>query len=321
MIESTYKGRLSIGGITAAMFIVTKRLSLWLSLFFLFTDRLLAQTTYYPPPVAQSVLDLEPYGVYDGNSIGLSFIQSASGNWSSGEENFFTAKINGRSFGESKLGKYRLRRTVTLDVGARYARDSLDYEPWRVSENLFFAEGLLSYIVGWSINPYLSASVRTPITESFYYRGPTRTRTASFWDPGTTQESVGFNYAKVNQKEYLWTRLGIAMKQTSARSQPILAYGWTLTRISGNYYAESGIESVSEGRISLDSTISYIGRLELFGSFKHMDVWTVGSHNQINFQLWKFLYAELSFDLIYNVHQTLKSQWRQGLLLGILKEF
>lgn len=257
---------------------------------------------------------------YDINSLGISFIQSSSGNWIYGEQNHFTARLNGKSIGDMESGKWVLKRTVALDLGARYSQDSSDFEPIRVSDNEFFAEAVVSYKAGWPLNPYASTSLRTPVTESFRYYNNVRQRTASFWDPVRTQQSVGFNFVKYTGFDYYSVRTGVAFYQTRARHHTFLTDDWYTFGLE-SFKSESGIENVSEINTTLDSAITLSGRLELFGTFKDLSIWTVNSRNNVRFKVWRFINATLAFDIIHDIRLSRRTQWRQSLMLGVVKDF
>jgi hypothetical protein len=157
------------------------------------------------------------FAPYDVNSIGLSLIQSASGNWVQGEQNHFVALINAKSIGDFESGKWNIKRSFTFDLGARYAQDSSEFHPVRVSDNQVFLEAVVSYNAGWSINPYASSSIRTAVTESFTYYGLQRRRTAGFWDPVISQHSIGFSYVSYKGFDYYSVRTGLGFYSTRAR--------------------------------------------------------------------------------------------------------
>jgi hypothetical protein len=283
------------------------------------TQKYNSVTNYYeftPLPVRYPVV----FAPFDQNLIGFSFLQSASGNWLYGEQNYFNARINAQSVGDVETGKWVIKRSVKADLGARYSQDSSNFEPIRVSDNEFFAEMVGSYKMGWSINPYVSSSLKTPITESFIYGPSSRRRSASFWDPVTTMQSIGFSYISYKGFDYYSSRAGFALYQTRAHSNSTLTDNW-FTPETEFYKAESGIESVSEMNAIIDSSIFLTGRLELFGSLKHLDVWMVNSRNQARFKIWKFVHAVLAFDIIHDIRLSRRTQWRQSLMIGVTQDF
>jgi hypothetical protein len=276
-------------------------------------------TNYYeltPLPVRYPVV----FAPFDRNIIGFSFLQSASGNWLYGEQNYFNVRINAQSVGDVEKGKWVIKRSINANLGARYSQDSSAFQPVRVSDNEFFAEMVGSYKMGWSINPYVSASLKTPITESFIYGTSYRRRTASFWDPVTTMQSIGFSYISYAGFDYYSARAGFALYQTRARTNSVLTDNWFTPQIE-YFKSESGIESVSEANVTIDSAIYLMGRLELFGSLKHLDVWMVNSRNQARFRVWKFIDAVLAFDIIHDIRLSRRTQWRQSLMIGVSKQF
>lgn len=260
------------------------------------------------------------FAPYDVNSLGLSLIQAASGNWIQGDQNHFIALVNAKSIGDIETGKWNIKRTFTLDLGARYARDSSEFFPVRVSDNQLFLEAVVSYKAGWSINPYASSNLRTAVTESFSYYGLNRQRTAAFWDPVITQHSLGFSYVNYSGFDYYSVRAGVGFYSTRALHHTLLSDNW-YTPERERYKFESGIETVSEANLSLDSSIFFTGRLELFGTFNDLSIWTLNSRNQFRFKVWRFINAILALDVVHNILQTRRTQWRQSFMLGMVKDF
>jgi hypothetical protein len=269
-----------------------------------------------PLPVRYPVV----FAPFDQNLIGFSFLQSASGNWLYGEQNYFNMRINAQSVGDMEYGKWVIKRSLNANLGARYSQDSSAFEPVRVSDNEFFAEMVGSYNMGWSVNPYVSASLKTPITESFIYGTSYRRRTASFWDPVTTMQSIGFNFISYKGFDYYSARAGFALYQTRARTNSMLTDNWFTPQVEF-YKSESGIETVSEANVIIDSSIFLMGRLELFGSLKRLDVWMVNSRNQARFRVWKFIDAVFAMDIIHDIRLSRRTQWRQSLMIGVSKQF
>jgi hypothetical protein len=274
-----------------------------------------APSPAYFPPLA-----------FNRHTIGISFLQSSSANWIYGEQNYFNLKLGLRSQDENGFGKIKFKHQVSADLGARYSRDSSDLFPIRTSENEFFAEGVFSYDVGGkfgpyaTVSPFISATLRTPITESFYYTQEGRYRRASLWDPVQSSEAAGLNYTYFKGPDYLSSRAGVALYQTRANFHTQLTDKFETIEVE-RYKAESGIEFVTDAYLVLDSLINYNGRLELFSTFQDPSTWRINLRSEFRATIWKFIVASLSFDVIHNIQQTRRTQYRQSLMLGVAKDF
>lgn len=267
-----------------------------------------------PPPPSQL---FSPNGV----SLNLSFAQAFSSNWVQGEENILTLKFSTRSIDERLLGPLKIRTTTQVAIGANYKDDSIAANTLRVSDNEIFGEGVFVYPIRWIADPYFSASIRTPITESFRYSGPNRFRTANFWDPVTSQQGMGFTYALTGRSGMFNTRIGMALQQIRAEHNTMLTDDYTTPKVVEAYSARSGIEFVNEAMLRGDSTVSYVGRLGLFGTFKDLNVWTVRWENETRFRIWKSIGLTWTFNVLHDIKQTRRTQFKQAILLGLIQDF
>jgi hypothetical protein len=259
--------------------------------------------------------------MFNTGSVNFSFAQSASSNWQQGEEDYFALKFALRSRKEKAIGPLLLRTNVTTAIGANYKDDSIPGNAVRVSDNELFSELMVVYPARWSMDPYISGSFRTAITESFQYYGPTRMRTASIWDPVTSMQGAGFTYTAVGSAGMFNTRLGISLQQIRAHSQTLMTDDYTTFGVVERYKPQSGIEIVNEAMLRQDSTLTYTGRLSFFGSFKKLDVWTVRWENETRFRLWKFLGLTWTFNVLHDITQTRRTQFKQSITLGMFEDF
>ncbi|MCC7437857.1 MAG: hypothetical protein IT211_05115, partial [Armatimonadetes bacterium] len=201
-----------------------------------------------------------------------------------------------------------------------YRDDSIPENSFRLSENEAFAEGTLTFPIGWRVDPYFSANFRTPLTESFAIAGHQRTRTANMWDPVTSQQALGFTYFLGDQAGGWSTRLGFMLQQIRAGHHTQQTNDARTPEME-RYKAQSGVEWVNEMNAQLDSSISYTGRLGMFGSFEELGVWAVRSENEFRVKVWKLLGVTWSFNVVHDVKQSLRTQIRQSLTLGVVQDF
>jgi hypothetical protein len=208
-----------------------------------------------------------------------------------------------------------------MKLGASYLDDTTSAEsyPCRVNDNEVFLESQFAYTLGWRVNPYVAANIRTLATEAFVYSTVGRTRIAKFWDPVTSQQSIGFSYISMGSAGSLSTRVGASLQQIRAHDHTQSSDDPATPTIHERYSAQSGIECVSEASVRLDSAISYGGKLAILGSFKQPDVWSVRSENIVRVQVWKFIGVTLELDLVHDIKQTRRTQFRQLLTLGLLQ--
>jgi len=261
------------------------------------------------------------YPGLNGTTFSFSFAQAFSSNWYLGDENIFSIRLQSQSRDERRVGPLLFRNQLTFVLGANYQDDSIPANTLRVRENEFFSEILTAYPVAWKIDPYVAFSLRTPITEAFYYFGETRTRNQNLWDPVTSRQSTGFTFALYGSSGTFNTRIGVALQQIRANNHTQLTDDYKTLDIQEKYRAQSGMEFVNEAYLRGDSTLTYRGRFTLFGSFEELDIWTVRWENETRFKLWKAFGITWTFNVVHDVRQTRRTQFRQSVMLGIEEEF
>lgn len=277
--------------------------------------------------VAQQGIPLTPtppttlYPGLNGTSINFSFAQAFSSNWYMGEENFFALRLNTRTRDERRVGPLLFRNYLTVAIGANYQDDTVAENMIRVGDNDLFGEVLIAYPVAWKVDPYIAGSLRTSITESFqYFYGP-RTRVSSLWDPVTSRQSTGLQYGVMGTGGMFNTRLGVAIQQIRAKYNTNLTDDYMTFKEKEAYRPQSGIEFVNEAWLRGDSTLNYTGRFTLFGSFEEMDVWSVRWENETRFRLWKAINLTWTFNVVHDIRQTRRTQFKQSVMLGVVQEF
>lgn len=80
---------------------------------------------------------------------------------------------------------------------------------------------------------------------------------------------------------------------------------------------ETGIESVTEGNVTVAENMNFNSKLRLFSRFKTLDVWDVRWDNTLTAKINKYFNVNLNILVIYQKDQSLKTQMKQTLQLGI----
>jgi hypothetical protein len=281
-----------------------------------------AVAQYNPPATPPMSL----YNRENLTNLNVSFSQAFSSNWAYGDENLFLLRLALNSKLVHDLGPVVFKGTLQSTLSASYRGDEEDTSesnPLRVGDNEFFYEGVFIYPIRWIVDPYLAGSLRTAVTESFQYqRGrPEPVRMANLWDPVTSQQGAGLTYLLRGEAGTFNTRVGLALQQIRAKHHTRMTDDYLTPKIVEQYKPLSGIEFVNEAYLRGDTTVTYIGRLTMFGSFQDLDIWSVRWENETRFQLWKSFTLSWTFNLIHDVRQTRRTQFRQAILLGINQDF
>ena len=243
--------------------------------------------------------------------IGLNISQVSFENWTQGGENSisFTFFSN---FGINYIGEiWKWRNTLKLT----YGRTKTGSEGYKTNDNEIFFESTLNRDVGWLFNPYLGITARTAVTAGYNYDETPAVKIVDIFDPFYLTEGIGLMYDQIPNFR---TRLGLGFKQTFA-DKFNLNYTDdpdTPNEIE-NFKNETGIESVTEFEWVFLENMAYKGYLRLFGRFEDMSVWDVRWDNTLTAKINDYFNVNINVLLIYDVNETLRTQLKEALQLGV----
>lgn len=253
-----------------------------------------------------------PIAVAREQKAGLELLQQAFRDWKEGERNSLTARAWSELFPAITMGRWHLAATVRLSYGLQYL-DLGDTLPSLLlpSENDVTTELRLTLKQGWLLDPYVAAGFSTVLGESFRLQGMRRTRTARWWDPVTSSQSIGFGYGGDARRTPQWElRLGAELRQVRAREHALLTDN-PRTPQRETYRAESGIQCKGRWLWQLDSLRRWQGEGELRLAFAPEWRWSATLEQRFRQQVWKFLEFNLQLTLTYDPLQSRKLQYRQ----------
>ncbi len=240
--------------------------------------------------------------------VGINLSQVALSNWSQGGENALAVSF----LGTGGLKYYTESWKFRNDLKLAYGRTKLGDQDYRTTDNELYLESVLSYNIGWAIDPYVSNIVRSAIATGYKYDADSTYKIAGFFDPGYVTQSIGFTYDKL---ENFTTRLGFAVQETFTSKYTQYADDPTTPEIEKSK-VETGLESVTTAELTLQQNLLYKSNLRLFTRFESMDVWDVRWDNSFVAKVNDWLNVNLSFLLIYQKDQSLKTQVKEALQLG-----
>ncbi|MEJ2614239.1 MAG: DUF3078 domain-containing protein [Ignavibacteriaceae bacterium] len=242
-------------------------------------------------------------------AVGLNISQLALSNWTQGGENSITYIFNGTGGLLYKTTGW----TFSNNLKFAYGRTKLGGTDFRTNDNELYLESVISKSIGWVIAPYFSNTIRSPLGVGYTYDTDPPTEIAAFFDPGYVSQSLGFTYQK--EKEFN-TRLGLAVQETFTSKNTQFSDDPATPKIE-KFKAETGIESVTNGEYVLADNMLFKSSLRLFTRFNSLDVWDVRWDNSIVAKINDYLNTSLSYLLIYQKDQSVKTQMKEGLQLGI----
>ncbi len=258
--------------------------------------------------VAQTDTTLHP-GWNPSGVAGLNLSQISFTNWSQGGENsiawtFFS------NFGFHYLAKpWQLKNDLKL----AYGRTKLGNADYRTNDNELYLVSVLSYSIGWVVDPYFSNSVRTSVAPGLDYSTTPAVQIAAFFDPGYVIQSLGFIY---NKDKNFNTRLGLALQEIFTNKYPQYSDDPATQKIE-KFKLETGLESVTGANYALQNNLLLSSQLTLFTRFKALDVWDVRWDNTITVVVNKYINVNLNALLIYQKSQSPKTQFKEALQVGL----
>lgn len=236
--------------------------------------------------------------------------QIAFTNWSKGGENSFSWVVGG-DFGLKNLDSvWRFSNMLSVEFGKTQVGDQIV----KTTDNEITLESVLSYHLGWAVNPYVSNFVRTQLTEGYDYEKDPAEQIADFWDPGYVTQATGFTYDKL---ENFRTRLGIAFKETFTNEFTQYSDDPETVEIE-DFKFETGVESVTGANYNLDDNIVFTTSLRLFSRFEMIDVWDVRWDNKLTASVNDIIKVNFTYLVVYEKAQTPKTQTKQALQVGVV---
>ena len=243
-------------------------------------------------------------------SVGLNVSQIAFQDWVQGGEN----SIAWSSIGSFGLKYEKTTWTFLNALKIAYGMNKQGQTDFRSTDNEIYFETILSHKIGWAVDPYISNTIRTVIAEGFDYKVVPEVQTSAFFDPGYITQSIGFTY---NTEKRFTTRLGVATQEVFTNKMRQYTDDPETVNKTEAFKFETGIESVSESEFSIDDNVLYTGKLRLFSRFRHIDVWDVRWDNIITAKVSKYFNVNLMFQVVYEQKQSLRTQIKEALQLGV----
>ena len=243
--------------------------------------------------------------------VGINLSQVSFENWTQGGDNSisFTFFSN---MGIHYIGDpWKWRNSVKFTYGRTKTGD----EGYKTNDNEIFFESTLNRNVGWLFNPYVGITARTAVAAGFDYDVTPSEQIVGFLDPFYLSEGIGLMYDQIPNFR---TRLGLGFKQTFADefNNRYTDDPDTPGEIE-SFKSETGIESVTEFEWLFLENMAYKGYLRLFGRFEDITVWDVRWDNTITAKINDYFNVNINVLLIYDVDETLRTQLKEALQLGI----
>jgi len=242
---------------------------------------------------------------------GLNISQIAFSNWVKGGENAFTWTFTGNF----ELGYETLDWKFRNQLKFAYGRSKLGTATYKTNDNDIYLESVLSHNVGWVVDPYISNTFRTQVAKGYDYGVDPVVEIADFFDPGYITQSIGFTY---DESEIIRTRLGVAFQEVITSTYTQYSDDPDTPDEIETFKFETGLESSTDAKLTVAENVVWQSKLRLFSRFETLDVWDVRWDNTITASVNSWLNVNFSYILIYEKAQSLKTQTKEALQIGIV---
>lgn len=242
-------------------------------------------------------------------TTGLAISQVAFSNWVKGGENSIAWAL----IGDFSLNREDKPWIFRNQVKAQYGRAKIGEETYRTTVNDLYIENLASYDLGWAVSPFASNAIRTQVSKGYDYKTAGSPNISDFFDPGYITQTLGFTYDKYAN---IITRFGIAFQEVITNKFTQYSDKKDTPEIE-KFRFETGIESVTDFSYPLDTNLTWKCKLRLFSRFESLDVWDVLWDNILTGKVNNWLSVNFSLILLYEKAQSLKTQMKEGLQIGI----
>jgi hypothetical protein len=244
-------------------------------------------------------------------AAGININQISLSNWTKGGDNAISWTLSGNLGLKYITEEWGFKNNLSL----AYGRTKLGGGDFRTNDNDFYLETVLSRKLSWAIDPYISNTIRTPLTTGYNYKTTPIMPSADFFDPGYLTQSLGFIYNKVDGFS---SRLGLAVQEVFTNRYSSLYNIDTESGQAKSFRAEGGFESVSNAEYTIAANLLYKGTFRLFSRFKSLDVWDIRWDNAIVAKINDFLNVNLTYLFIYERAQSPTAQMKESLQLGFV---
>jgi hypothetical protein len=259
---------------------------------------------------AQEKNDSIPANFWVPNAaVGVNISQVSFNNWVQGGENTFAWTFL-TQLGIKYLGE---EWTFRNNFRASYGRTKLGSNDFRTNENEIYLETILSKNIEWEIDPYISNTVRTAITTGYNYRVTPPVKIADFFDPGYVTQGVGFTYDRYFGFK---TRLGFAVQETFTNQYTQYSDDTATVHVE-RFKIETGLESVTTIEYLFLENMNFKSRLRLFSRYENLSIWDIRWESSVIAKINNFINVNFAFNLIYEQKQSVYTQIKQALQLGI----
>jgi hypothetical protein len=247
----------------------------------------------------------QPNGV-----LGLNVSQISLSNWTQGGEDALNINLFGNFGLVYETDEWKFDNKLKLSYGF----SKLGSGSSKNTDNEIFMDNVLSHKSDWIFDPYISNTFRTVIVKGYDYSIDPKVQISQFFDPAYWNQGLGLTYQKL---EWFTTRLGLGFQETFANKFADEYTDDPETPELEKSKFETGIEFVTKAEYPIQDNLLLSSELFMFGTFDALDVWDVRWDSSITAKISEIFNVNLNVVVVYDADQTLKTQIKEALQIGI----
>jgi len=190
---------------------------------------------------------------------------------------------------------------------------------FRCTDNEISAQVKTVFMQGWILDPYVRASVQTPLTEMFPAFSAPYERSATWWDPIQSDQACGFHCKLRNVSSHSVSMLfGTSLQQVRARTHTKLTDLPATVMMQETYKHTTGIECMLHSDYDIDSTVRISSNWQARGSSAARVMVQSSIDNEIRIKFWRYFGLSLCTNLRYDNSLSKRVTYKHIAQLGIV---
>jgi hypothetical protein len=241
-------------------------------------------------------------------SAKLNLSQAGFSNWKSGGENSLTwvSVLDGKFIYRDPKIDFRTQSVFS------YGQTKQGSAKFRKNDDLIDISSVVSYLLGFKMDPYFSVTTRTQFDYGRQYIGDSAIEISNFFDPGYLTQNLGFQYLHGTVFD---VRVGFSLKQTFSRKFTHFTDDPKTEEIE-KVKVQPGAELVSNFNRKFDD-LSLKSKFELFADFKGISTVDLRWDTYISYRLLKYIEVSFNFVMYYNLDESKRFQWKEIAAVGL----
>jgi hypothetical protein len=244
-----------------------------------------------------------------GSIAGLNLSQVSFRDWAAGGDNSVAYGLWATG-GAVQTGEHtRWLNSIKANFGQARVGD----QEMRKTDDELYLESVLIYMLGSTINPYGSFTMRTQFFPSYaYFNDKPKVQISEFFDPAYLTQSAGVAFTPT---PIITTRLGVGVREVLSSTYGYANDPGTLefekSRVQG------GMESITDLKWPFAENMVFTSRLEMFAPFTQLDRVIVRNDNTIAAKVNQYITVNFNVQLVNDANVSPKTQIKQALALGL----